>query len=195
MSQLQTGTFKAKIINYTLSQNKSGNPQVEVLFEFNDGDGSQVGGTNHQVRWWGQLTEKSIPWTLKALEVMGFRGKTDDDFAKLADGVEGGMLDLARDVSLVLEEETKDGKTFVQVKWVNDPDRIPGGFKNALSRGEAKVKIGALNLAGQMAMLRSQAPAKTPAPQQRPVTGPAHAHGMPPMREPGDDTDFDFGVA
>lgn len=187
MAQLQPGTFKARIVNYTISTTQKGDPQIEVLFEFNDGDAIQTGGTNHQVRWWGYLTEKAIPYTLKALEVMGFKGKTDDDFSKLADGVEGGMLDIGKDLLLVLEEETNDnGKKYVKVRWINDPDRAPGGFKTALSRGEAKVKIGALNLAGQMAMLRSHAPAKTPAPQQRAV---------PPMREPGDDTDFDFGVA
>lgn len=176
MANMQPGTFKAKILNYTISNTKTGNPQVEILFGYNDGDTSSIGGTHHQITWWGHLTEKATPITLKALDAMGFKGKTDEDFARLADGVEGGMLDIEKEVSLVLEEDTKeDGKKFVKVRWVNDPNRTQG-FKNALTKGEAKVKLGALNLSGQMAMLRAQSPARAEAPK------PIH-----------DDTDFDFG--
>jgi hypothetical protein len=187
MAKMQPGTYKAQVLNYTISQTKAGDPQVEVLFEYNDGDTTQVGGTHHQVRWWGSLKQgKGQEWTLKTLDLLGFSGKTNEDFAKLADGFESGMLDPTREVSIVLEEDAKDdGRKFIFVKYVNDLNRAPAGFKSALSRGEANVKLGALNLAGQMAMLRSQAPAKAPA--TRPIPAPAG-------REPGDDVDFDFGV-
>lgn len=189
MGQMKPGTYRGRIVNYELSYNSKGNPQVEVLFEYTDGEG--LSGTPHQIRWWGQLTgEKAPAYTLKALQVLGFKGKTDDDFARLADGVEGGMLDLGAEFNLVLEERNKDGKTSIMVKYINDPNFVPGGFKNAMSKADAKVKLGALNLAGQMAMIRQEMGAQAPKPAAKP------ALQQQPMGEPGhDDDDFDFGPA
>jgi hypothetical protein len=152
MANMQPGIFKARIVNYQISNNKKDNPQVEVLFEFVDGDG--LSGTSHQIRWWGQLTEKAMPYTFKTLATLGYKGETQEDFYKLSDGVEGGMLDLGVEVELVLENETKDdGKTFVKIKYINAANR---GFKNGMTRAEAKVKLGALNIAGQMALARQE---------------------------------------
>lgn len=182
MNKIQPGTYRARVINYELSYNSKGNPQVEVLFGFDSSDG--VHNNHHEIRWWGQLTgEKAVPYTLKTLALLGFRGKTDDDFTKLADGVEGGMLDIAAEVDLVLEERTVGDKTFMSIAFINDPNFKSGRAKNAMTRSEAKVKIGALNLAGQMAAIRASQPAKpaAPAKQTQAPTG-------------GDDNDFDFGV-
>lgn len=186
MAQLQAGRYRARLVNYTISEAKTGNPQIEVLFEFDEGEGVHM--ATHQVRWFGSLAGKAVPITLKALHVMGYRGKTDADFAKIADGVEGGMLDLGKEVDLVLAEETtKEGKRFVKVAWVNDPDHAPGGFKNAIPREKVKVKIGALNLSAQMALVRKEMGEKAPVPAPTKFGSPTHVSAS---REPGEDDDL-----
>lgn len=186
MSNVQPGTYRARVVNYTLSTTKTGNPQVEVLFEFSQGEG--VHASHHQIRWWGQLTEKAIPYTLKNLITMGYRGTTNDDFARLAEGVEGGMIDLGLEVDLVMELEPNDqGKAFLKVKWINAPG---GGFKAGMTKDQAKVKLGAMNIAGQLAMIRQEIGA--PKPSSKPVNrapAPSEPEGM------NDDFDYSFGPA
>lgn len=179
-NQAQPGTYRARVVNYALSSTKAGNPQVEVLFEFSSGS------EHHQIRYWGQLSEKALPYTLKNLVTMGYLGTTNEDFSKLADGVESGIMDLSTEVELVLESEPNDqGKSYLKVKWINAPG---GGFKQGMTRDQAKVKLGTLNLAGQIAMIRQEigVPAK---PKQR-----FQNVSVAPQQEPmGDDfDDFDF---
>lgn len=177
------GTYRSRVVNYTLSNTKAGNPQVEVLFEFSQGDG--LSSTHHQIRWWGQLSEKALPYTLKNLITMGYRGTTNEDFAKLADGVEGGMIDLGVEVDLVLENETSEqGKTFLKVKWIN---ALGGVFKSGMTREQAKVKLGTMNIAAQLAMIRQEIGAPSPKKQVRPAGGTPSA-----MSEPEGGADFDF---
>lgn len=193
MSKMFPGTYTARIVNYALSNNSKGNPQVEVLFEYNDGSTSQVGGVFHQIRWWGQLTgEKAPAYTLKTLALLGFKGRTDEDFYKLADGVESGMLDLNAEVELVLEEQTNEaGKTFMSIKYINDPNRGVAS-KNAMTKAEAKVKLGALGLAGQMAMVRAAQPqAQGPKPSAPATKAPSSNHIG---NAPGVSSDFDFDI-
>ena len=151
MANMAPGTFKGRIINYTLSNNKKDNPQVEVLFDYNDGEA--YSGTNHQIRWWGQMTEKALPYTMKTLAILGYKGQKQEDFYKLADGVEGGMLELGEEVDLVLENETNEaGKTFVKIRYINSPGFGGGGeFKIGMTSAQARVKLGTMDLAGQMA--------------------------------------------
>lgn len=183
MAAMQPGTYRARIINYTISENKSGNPQVEILFEYTDGEG--LAGTPHQVRWWGQLTEKSLPFVLKVLWVLGFQGKTTAELAKLSDGVESDCLDLGKEVDLVLVEAERNGKKYIEVKYINDPEFAPGGFKNAMTKDKVKVKLGALNIEGQMALIRQEMGAQAPKSASK-------ASNQPPVREPGDDFDVGF---
>lgn len=188
MTEMYPGIYKAKIINYALSSNSKGGPQVEVLFEYNDESTAQVGGVYHQIRWWGQLgSEKAQGYTLKALDILGFKGKTNDDIMKLADGVEGGMLDIDKEVELVLEKKPEN--QYLSVKYINEPGRgATEGFKNAMTRVEAKVKLGALNLAGQLAMIRAQGP-KPSAPAGK---APGATHINTPQG--ADDVPFDFDI-
>lgn len=177
---IEPGTYRARVVNYTLSNTKAGNPQVEVLFEFSQGEG--VHESHHQTRWWGQLSEKALPYTLKNLITMGYRGTSNEDFAKLADGVEGGMIDLSTEVDLVLEYEAGEaGKTFLKVKWINTPG---GGFKAGMTREQAKVKLGMMNIAGQLAMIRQEIGAPAP---KRPTQA-----AQAPLPEPQGVADFDF---
>ena len=180
-------TVRARIVNYDITENQKGDPQVTILFEYNEGD--SLSGSSHQITWWGHTSEKAMPYTLKSLYTLGYQGKTMQDFLKLADGVEGGALDLAKEVELVLDQETKEtGKTFWKVAFINDPDKPRGGaFKGSMAKDKIKVKLGAMNLEGQMAVVRQElgitATAKSAA---KPAPAPA-------MREPGEDEDFDVG--
>ncbi len=181
-NQIEPSTYRSRVVNYTISTTKAGNPQVEVLFEFSQGEG--VNASHHQMRWWGQMSEKALPYTLKNLITMGYRGTSNEDFAKLADGVESGMIDLSTEVDLVLENETNEetGKSFLKIKWINAPG---GGFKAGMTREQAKVKLGMMNIAGQLAMIRQEIGAPTP----KKTTAPA-ASGPPAGHD-----DFSFGDA
>ena len=172
MAKMKPGDYQARIVNYGITNNKAGDPQLAILFEYNDEENQR-----HEVTWFGSFKEKALEWTLKTLIVCGFSG---EDPAELATGVESGLLDTISPVTIVLDEQEYQGKRFIRVTWVN-----PSGGKSLggrITKEEAKVKLGAMNLRGQMAMIRQKE--GVPKPQSRPTA--------PRMREPGDD-DLDFG--
>jgi hypothetical protein len=185
MPAMKPGTYSAHIVNYTISENSQGGPQVEILFEYTDGEG--LSGTPHQIRWWGQLTEKSLPYVLKTLYMLGYRGTTTADLSKLTDGVESGMLDLGKEVELVLVEAERKGKTYIDIKYINEPGFAPKRISDGISKDKVRVKLGALNIEGQMALVRQEMEGHAKA-----APKPA-ANTAPRTREPGEDDDFNVG--
>lgn len=141
------GKYTAKISNYGITPTKSGDPQIAVLFDFNDQD-----GTPHEITWFGSLNgEKAQEITSKACLTMGLVG---NDLGKIAAGVEGGALDHETPVSIQIEPHTWDGKTVMRVKFIN---RLGGqAFQKKLSESEAKLKLAALNLGGVVAAARQE---------------------------------------
>lgn len=175
MSQtIQPGIFEAKISNYAITTTQGGDPQVAILFDYNDHE-----GTPHEITWFGTLKEgKGQEITLKTLLYCGFAGT---DPAELASGVESNLLDTVTPVKITIEENNYNGKTSMRVQWVN---RIGGNMAGKLSASEAKVKMGALNLKAQLEMIRqSTGIAKPAAKAQAKVAA---------TREPGEDDDIDF---
>lgn len=144
---LQQGKYEAKIIDYGVGTAKSGSPQVMILF------GIQTQDSFHELTWYGNLSDKAMKYTLEALLACGMQG---NDVAALADGVNSGLLDVDTPVSVTVAHEMseKDGKTYARIKWVN---RAGGAaFKNKLSKQEATIKLGALDLKAQMAFMRQE---------------------------------------
>lgn len=142
------GQYKAKISNYGITNTKAGDPQVAVLFDIQDQD-----GTPREMTWYGTFKEgKGRDITLRALLTMGMRS---DDFEKLAEGITGNVLNAENPVNLSIEDEPgQDGKTYAKIRWINP---VGGSaFRDKMTKDQAKVKLGALNLRGAMALIKQE---------------------------------------
>jgi hypothetical protein len=131
---IEPGRYDAKAIEAQLAQAGTGTPQVAVLFEIEDG---------RTITWFGFLTEKSFPYTLKALRILGFKG---GDISK----VESQELGEA---SITVKHDTYEGETRAKVEWVNEPGSsgpalTPLENKSAFAKAMAK-KIAALEAGGK----------------------------------------------
>ena len=146
MSNILPGTFKARVIDYQVTVSRGGDPRVIMRFQWGDGN---------RYNWYGNFsTEKSTERSLKALLACGYKG--DGDLSQLADGTESGVLDLNKEVEIVVSLETgTDGVERPVIQWVNDPDISVGVLGNAVSKGEAKRLFGGLNLKNKIGMLRN----------------------------------------
>ena len=165
---VRAGTYDARVVDYGVGSNKKGDPQIEVKFAFN------ADGQERTLTWFGGVTDKSLPHTMKALHIMGFDGSRMLD--ELADGVNSGILDTIGQVSIVVEHDTYEGKTFARVKWIN---QIGGaGFRNLMDRGQAKTKLGAVNWKGALAAVKQDMGA--PKTQTRPMQKAAGAEDFDP---------------
>lgn len=146
--KIEAGRYEARIVNYGIGTTKAGNPQVMVLFEFEDKDQDR-----HEITWYGTLKEgRGQEITIDSLLVMGMVG---NDLTALADGVESGLLNVDSPVNITVAlETTEQGQTFAKVQWVN----ALGGkaFRDKLSKNEAQVKLGALNLKGAVMSRRKE---------------------------------------
>lgn len=173
--KIQPGIYDASIVSYGIGQTRAGDPQAMILFEYNDLDGHR-----HEVTWYGSFKEgKAQEITLKALLTCGFRG---NDPSVLSEGVLSEALELAKAVKITIDEDTKqDGTKFMRVRWINELSRE----LKSMDRSQAKVKLGALNLAGQLAVIRSQLPTPKPAQPSANQSG---------TSAQGDSDDFSFGM-
>lgn len=154
---LPAGSYQGYIVNYDITQTQKGDPQILVLFSFNDKEGD-----HHELTWYGNLTsEKGRKIALEALVKMGFSGKNVADLAGGLVDSKAPLLDVATPLELVIEREAKkDGSgTYAKIAWVNRQ----GGNKwvsKGMNPAEARVKLGALNLEGELAAIRAKEPAK-----------------------------------
>lgn len=144
----QPGIYKAKISNYGITNTKAGDPQIAVLFDFENQEKVPC-----EMTWFGTLKEgKGRDITLKALLTMGMRG---NDIEALAGGLDSNTLNPENPVNITIDEEPDQaGKYHMRVKWINS---VGGAaFRDKLTKDEAKVKLGALNLKGAMALIRAE---------------------------------------
>lgn len=147
-TKIEAGIYEAKIIDYGIGQTKAGDPQVMILFEYNDNDGQR-----HELIWYGSLKEKAIPYTMKTLL---YCGMNCNDPMELAEGIPSNILDAATPLKITVELEQKnDGTgTFAKIAWVNRAST--GGLAKRITKSEAKIKMGALNLKGAMLVARQE---------------------------------------
>jgi hypothetical protein len=141
---IEPGTYTARIADYGVSTTNAGSPQIVIKFAFKD-----PANQERYLTWFGNLSEKAIPFTMKALAVCGL----SKDLEYVADGPDGGALDTLQEVSIVVAQENDlEGHLVNRVQWVN---RLGGSvFRNALTRQDAKVRLGAINWKGQLAQAK-----------------------------------------
>lgn len=121
---IPAGKYKARPICWGLSESKQGSEQFQIEFEIQD---PNVAPSDRVWSWWGKFSsEKAEEISFKAMKACGWNG-TD---------LEHVELDPTRDVELVIESETYEGKTRMRVQWVNAIGG--GGIQYALPSDRAR---------------------------------------------------------
>lgn len=96
-------------------------------------------GTKYiRIRFNNYITKTIWPWSpkaqehaIKTLETLGFKGK-DLSMLKNDDALDTKKIFLVT----IDEVKTSNGKNYYEASWVNDPDKIFGGFNSELSKDE-----------------------------------------------------------
>ena len=104
MGRLTTGKHPAIARSWDFGLTKKDLEQIAVEFEILEGEDA-----GEFITWYGYFTADTEQRTLESLRACGWQG---DDLAELK-----GMG--SRKVSLVIEDETFEGKTHSRVRWVN----------------------------------------------------------------------------
>lgn len=122
---VKPGTYKATVISHAISETKAGLPQAAVTFSF------EADGRPQSLTWFGSFKEgKAREITAKALIVCGLKGNNP-----------AGDLEIGREVSIVVEDETgDDGKVRSKIRWVNPPNAV----RNVIPSDMAKAKLAEL---------------------------------------------------
>ena len=147
MAKMKPGVYEARISNYAIGTTQAGDPQVLILLNYNDEENAP-----HEVTWFGSLKEgKAQEITLRTLLDCGFSGSDPVD---LADGTDSHLLDVITPVRITIEEHEYQGKKSLRVQWIN---RMGGrALEKKITKSEARIKLGALNLKGALAQARQE---------------------------------------
>lgn len=138
-TEITSGTYEAKIQDYSVGETKKGDPMAMIRFQIFDAE-----GVAHSITWYGTFSSpKAQEITCEALAVCGWTTKNPADLAK---GAGSGVLDEKRTVSLTIAPDTYNGKTRMKVKYINPPGG--GGFRNKMEHKDAVKLFNGLNLAG-----------------------------------------------
>lgn len=157
---IKPGKYKANILDYGIGQTKSGDPQVMIQLNYQDSDQDV-----HEITWFGSLKEgKAQEITIETLLRCGMKG---NDVAAVAGGIESDTLDVAPQYTIAITPHEYQGKTSMRVAWISNGGA--GLAEKKISKQEAATKLGALNLKGAVAKMRSDTgmkdePRKAPAP-------------------------------
>jgi len=126
----------AKIINYGIATTKEGLPCVVINFKVKKGENDYV-----DMMWQGSLKEgRAQEITIDALITCGLRS---GDLASLSRNT---GLDKEKVVSVVIEKKEYNGRTFDEIKWINE---VYEG-KEMLAEKDAVQKLSGLNLSGSI---------------------------------------------
>lgn len=122
---VKPGIYVGTILSHAITEKEGKSPQATVTFSF------EADGRPQTMTWFGSFKEgKAQEITIKALLICGLKGTNP-----------AGPLDIGRQVSLTIEEETGDDeKVRTKIRWVN----ALGGVKNAVPQELAKAKLSAL---------------------------------------------------
>lgn len=157
------GKFKAMVLDYGVSESKSGNPQVYIKLNV------EAEGSAKTLTWYGSFTGGAKDITLKTLINAGLQPQHYGQLANLNKGVASSMLDITKVLEADVQEEPKQDGSGVRtvVQWLNDPTAAPQikkideaknlqffgsmGFENDLVRLAGELGI-SLNNGGQATM-------------------------------------------
>lgn len=130
---LKAGRYDAKILSAELTEASTGTPQVAIALEVENSE--EFSG--ELITWFGFLSEKAFPFTLKALRAIGFIGSD-------ITAIETQKLMPA---SIVVEMDEWEGQERPKVKWLNargsGPNLTPMSNKADFAKAMA-LKIAAL---------------------------------------------------
>lgn len=125
MGKIQAGKYRARAWSVDKGRTETKDtPYIEVQFRLTDGP---FAGEN--IEWRGYLSDGAKQRTVESLFYCGCwtsPGQTDGDLFDL-EGID------KNEVELVVEPEEYNGKTYMRVKWVNDPSRSGPKPSNGLS--------------------------------------------------------------
>lgn len=170
---VKAGRYNARVVSYGVPDVEEGKtPAVALTFRFLED------GQDRELTWYGYLSSKAVDMTMKALITAGFRG---DNMRAL--GEPEAFED--KEVSIVVEHETFEGKTRAKVKWINE---LGGAGFKALAPEVVEAKFGALN--GALRAARAEVGrTKTARPQSSDTPPP----GRFSDEDPGFDREFKLG--
>lgn len=145
------GVFDAKIKEYGVSEANNGNPQVFIAFNF------EFEGAQKTLTWYGSFAGGAKKITLKSLIACGLQPQHYGQLVKLHDGVNSGLLDLNKTLSIDVQQEPKQDGSGMRtvVAWVNDPAMAPAikkidAAKNAQFFGSMGFEQDLVNLANEL---------------------------------------------
>jgi len=143
MALLPAGAYKAKPLDWSITESKTGNVMAVVQLELVDHP--------NKLTWRGAFTPKATPHTLKALATMGL----EKDPFELSKGFVGEALRADKVVEITVEIETNpnDGKQYNKVQWVNS---IFTNKFSSLASESAVIKMKGMNLMGELAAVRAE---------------------------------------
>ncbi len=145
---------RAGAIRVVESKNK-GTKSIEVMFAFDEN------GVPARLYWNGWLTPGALENTLKTLiEVLDYNGDETVVTVPAGDPREGmfanqDCINLRKDVQLVVEMESWEGKERPRIKWVNN---ISGGQFGGCSPEVVKSHFGAIGFKATYLSVKQGAP-------------------------------------
>ena len=146
---MNAGKHFARITGYGISVAKDPTKSDAVTIRFEtENDGG--------ITWYGYLSEKAAPFTIKTLMTCGLALPTDPTEAEKQaitaletigmKGIDSDLLDTDTRFELVVEEETYNGKTSARIKWINRPNTF-----EKLANDQMKGRFNGLRLAATLA--------------------------------------------
>lgn len=170
---MEIGTWKAKAKAGALGMTSTNKEQVAVEFEVTEGP-----NIGKRMTWFGFFTDNTTERTFESLRAAGWKGQDLSDLSDLS------AADVP-EVSLVLENDTYEGKTSVKIRWVNRLGGIP--LKSQLDPNAAKAF--AARMRGQVIAFDAKAGQPKPAAQRSQSKGDPRPDA-PPLAPPGDEIPF-----
>jgi hypothetical protein len=120
MEKVNPGKYYGVITNYGIFESKAGNLSVfiDVKFEATT-DAELVAKKIVELRWFGSLSEKAAPYTLKTLIKLGYKGK---NILTLADGPMSKLIEPMKKVSIIVEDKINPKLNTIESKiaFIND---------------------------------------------------------------------------
>ena len=123
---INAGKYKAQATEAHLDQSKKGTDYIAVALKLD--------GVPNELVWYGYLTEKTAPRTMKALRAMGWTG----DNIETAESSNGSSLPTK--VEAVVELDAYEGKVRPKVQWINS---IGGGRSATLDKAALAKRLAA----------------------------------------------------
>jgi hypothetical protein len=146
---------RARAVGAAIGRAATGTHQIGIEFQFLDEQGG--------ITYYGPLSDKAFPYTMKAIRAAGFVGEDLSDLSSL-------NSDDVPDVVLVIEDEEYpegSGKVAPKVKFINSTGGL--AMKDALQGSD--LKAFAQQMKGKIVAFDRSAGAPKPAPRRAPVHG------------------------